>query len=105
MLGRMLLVNIDEYNAKTAREQAKIKRILTEKDEGIGVGEYDQNLRPHDFGGIGEGSEQGWMTIGQRLDNGLMTIGVSQSLIPRVSLKSLFPDTLFVILTEKTRHN
>ena len=32
MLGRMLLVNIDEYNAKTAREQAKIKRILTEKD-------------------------------------------------------------------------
>lgn len=32
MLGRMLLVNIDEYNAKTEREQAKIKRILTEKD-------------------------------------------------------------------------
>ena len=32
MLGRMLLVNIDEYNAKTYREQAKIKRILTEKD-------------------------------------------------------------------------
>ena len=32
MLGRMALVNIDEYNAKTAREQAKIKRILTEKD-------------------------------------------------------------------------
>lgn len=32
MLGRMLLVNIDEYNSKTAREQAKIKRILTEKD-------------------------------------------------------------------------
>ena len=32
MLGRMLLVNIDEYNAKTVREQAKIKRILTEKD-------------------------------------------------------------------------
>ena len=32
MLGRMLLVNIDEYNAKTDREQAKIKRILTEKD-------------------------------------------------------------------------
>ena len=29
MLGRMLLVNIDEYNAKTPREQAKIKRILT----------------------------------------------------------------------------
>ena len=32
MLSRMLLVNIDEYNAKTDREQAKIKRILTEKD-------------------------------------------------------------------------
>ena len=32
MLGRMLLVNIDEYNAKTIREQAKIKRVLTEKD-------------------------------------------------------------------------
>jgi predicted P-loop ATPase len=28
----MLLVNIDEYNAKTEREQAKIKRVLTEKD-------------------------------------------------------------------------
>lgn len=26
------LVNIDEYNAKTSREQAKIKRILTERD-------------------------------------------------------------------------
>ena len=32
MLGRMLLVNIDEYNAKTQREQAKIKRVLTERD-------------------------------------------------------------------------
>jgi len=32
MLGRMALVNIDEYNAKTDREQARIKRILTEKD-------------------------------------------------------------------------
>ena len=32
MLGKMLLVDIDEYNAKTDREQAKIKRILTEKD-------------------------------------------------------------------------
>lgn len=31
MLCRMLLVNIDEYNAKTDREQAKIKRLLTEK--------------------------------------------------------------------------
>ena len=32
MLARMLLVNIDEYNAKTEREQAKIKRVLTERD-------------------------------------------------------------------------
>jgi predicted P-loop ATPase len=32
MLGRMALVNIDEYNAKTEREQAKIKRVLTERD-------------------------------------------------------------------------
>ena len=32
MISRMLLVNIDEYNAKTDREQAKIKRILTERD-------------------------------------------------------------------------
>ena len=32
VLGRMWLVNIDEYNAKTEREQAKIKRLLTEKD-------------------------------------------------------------------------
>lgn len=32
MLSRMLLVNIDEYNAKTNREQAKIKRVLTEKN-------------------------------------------------------------------------
>lgn len=32
MLGRMALVNIDEYNSKTAREQAKIKRLLTERD-------------------------------------------------------------------------
>ncbi|MBQ3754165.1 MAG: hypothetical protein II864_11610 [Prevotella sp.] len=32
MLARMLLVNIDEYNAKTPREQAKIKRVLTEHD-------------------------------------------------------------------------
>ena len=31
VLGRMALVNIDEYNAKTDREQAKIKRLLTEK--------------------------------------------------------------------------
>ena len=31
VLGRMWLVNIDEYDAKTQREQAKIKRLLTEK--------------------------------------------------------------------------
>jgi len=32
VLARMWLVCIDEYNAKTPREQAKIKRLLTEKD-------------------------------------------------------------------------
>ena len=32
MLGRMWLVCIDEYNSKTPREQAKIKRLLTESD-------------------------------------------------------------------------
>ena len=32
VLGRMWLVCIDEYDAKTVREQAKIKRLLTEKD-------------------------------------------------------------------------
>jgi hypothetical protein len=32
VLGRMWLVNIDEYNSKTVREQAKIKRLLTEHD-------------------------------------------------------------------------
>jgi hypothetical protein len=31
VLGRMWLVNIDEYDSKTSREQAKIKRLLTEK--------------------------------------------------------------------------
>ena len=31
VLGRMWLVNIDEYDSKTEREQAKIKRLLTEK--------------------------------------------------------------------------
>ena len=35
MLARMALVNIDEYNAKTEREQAKIKRLLTERDVQI----------------------------------------------------------------------
>lgn len=32
VLSRMWLVNIEEFNAKTEREQAKIKRLLTEKD-------------------------------------------------------------------------
>ena len=32
VLTRMWLVNIDEYNSKSVREQAKIKRLLTEKD-------------------------------------------------------------------------
>ena len=32
VLGRMWLVNIDEYDAKTQREQAKIKRLLTENE-------------------------------------------------------------------------
>ena len=32
VLGRMWLVNIDEYDSKTPREQAKIKRLLTEKE-------------------------------------------------------------------------
>ena len=35
VLGRMWLVCIDEYNAKTDREQAKVKRLLTEKDVQI----------------------------------------------------------------------
>ena len=35
VLGRMWLVCIDEYNAKTPREQAKVKRLLTEKDVQI----------------------------------------------------------------------
>lgn len=32
VLSRMWLVCIDEFNAKTDREQAKVKRLLTEKD-------------------------------------------------------------------------
>ncbi len=32
LLSRMALVCIDEYNSKTVREQAKIKRLLTEHD-------------------------------------------------------------------------
>jgi len=41
-LGRMWLVCIDEYNAKTDREQAKIKRILTEKDVQVRKMRSDQ---------------------------------------------------------------
>lgn len=42
VLGRMILVNIDEYNAKTEREQAKIKRLLTEKDVQVRKMRSDQ---------------------------------------------------------------
>ncbi len=42
VLGRMMLVNIDEYNAKTEREQAKIKRLLTEKDVQVRKMRSDQ---------------------------------------------------------------
>jgi len=42
VLGRMWLVCIDEYNAKTAREQAKIKRVLTEKDVQVRKMRSDQ---------------------------------------------------------------
>ena len=42
VLGRMMLVNIDEYNAKTDREQAKIKRLLTEKDVQVRKMRSDQ---------------------------------------------------------------
>jgi predicted P-loop ATPase len=38
----MWLVCIDEYNAKTAREQAKIKRLLTEKDVQVRKMRSDQ---------------------------------------------------------------
>ena len=44
VLGRMWLVCIDEYNAKTAREQAKIKRILTEKDVQVRKMRSDQYM-------------------------------------------------------------
>ena len=44
VLGRMWLVNIDEYNAKTVREQAKIKRLLTEKDVQVRRMRSDQYL-------------------------------------------------------------
>ena len=47
VLSRMWLVCIDEYNAKTDREQAKIKRLLTEKDVQIRKMRSDQyTLRP-----------------------------------------------------------
>jgi predicted P-loop ATPase len=42
VLGRMWLVNIDEYDAKTPREQAKIKRLLTEKDVQVRKMRSDQ---------------------------------------------------------------
>ena len=42
VLGRMWLVCIDEYNAKTGREQAKIKRLLTEKDVQVRKMRSDQ---------------------------------------------------------------
>ena len=42
VLGRMALVNIDEYNAKTDREQAKIKRLLTERDVQVRKMRSDQ---------------------------------------------------------------
>ena len=42
VLGRMWLVCIDEYNAKTDREQAKIKRLLTEKDVQVRKMRSDQ---------------------------------------------------------------
>ena len=42
VLSRMWLVNIDEYNAKTDREQAKIKRLLTEKDVQVRKMRSDQ---------------------------------------------------------------
>lgn len=44
VLGRMWLVNIDEYNAKTEREQAKIKRLLTEKDVQVRKMRSDQYM-------------------------------------------------------------
>ena len=42
VLGRMWLVCIDEYDAKTDREQAKIKRVLTEKDVQVRKMRSDQ---------------------------------------------------------------
>ena len=45
VLARMALVNIDEYNSKTDREQAKIKRILAEKDVQVRKMRSDQYVR------------------------------------------------------------
>ena len=45
VLARMALVNIDEYNAKTEREQAKIKRILAEKHVQVRRMRSDQYVR------------------------------------------------------------
>ena len=42
VLARMWLVNIDEYNSKTDRDQAKIKRLLTEKDVQVRKMRSDQ---------------------------------------------------------------
>ena len=42
VLGRMWLVNIDEYDAKTQREQSKIKRLLTERDVQVRRPRSDQ---------------------------------------------------------------
>ena len=42
VLGRMWLVNIDEYDSKTSREQAKIKRLLTERDVQVRRPHSDQ---------------------------------------------------------------
>ena len=42
VLGRMWLVNIDEYDSKTQREQAKIKRLLTEKEVQVRKMRSDQ---------------------------------------------------------------
>lgn len=59
MLGKMLLVNIDEYNAKTDREQAKIKRVLTEKDVQSRRMRSDQyELRPRMASFIATTNEQ-----------------------------------------------
>ena len=42
VLGRMWLVNIDEYDSKTQREQAKIKRLLTERQVQVRRPRSDQ---------------------------------------------------------------